>query len=45
MDEAKDALAEARRIIPKLTVKWLIEHGRDVPAVLDGLRKAGMPEE
>ena len=45
MDEAKDALAEARRINPKLTVKWLIEHGRDVPAVLDGLRKAGLPEE
>jgi hypothetical protein len=26
MDEAKTALAEARRLNPKLTVKWMIEH-------------------
>jgi hypothetical protein len=45
MDEATDALAEARRINPKLTVKWMIEHSAGVPAVLDGLRKAGLPEE
>jgi hypothetical protein len=45
IDEAKDALAEARRINPKLTVKWLIEHGSAVPALLDGLREAGLPEE
>jgi adenylate cyclase len=45
MDEAKDALAEARRLNPKLTVKWLIEHTSGIPAVLDGLRKAGLPEE
>jgi adenylate cyclase len=45
MDEAKDALAEARRRNPKLTVKWLIEHTSSIPAVLDGVRKAGLPEE
>jgi tetratricopeptide (TPR) repeat protein len=45
IDAAKDALAEARRTNPKLTVKWLIEHGPGLPAVLDGLRKAGVPEE
>jgi hypothetical protein len=26
MDEAKAALAEARRRSPELTVKWMIEH-------------------
>jgi adenylate cyclase len=45
MDEAKTALAEARRIFPKLTVKWMIEHTPNLPAVFDGLRKAGLPEE
>ena len=45
MDEAKDALAEARRINPKLTVKWWIEHSSGCSGVLDGLRKAGLPEE
>jgi adenylate cyclase len=45
LDEARDAVAEARRLNPKLTVKWEIEHGPGIPAVLDGLRKAGLPEE
>jgi adenylate cyclase len=45
LNEAHDALAEARRLNPKLTVKWEIEHGPGIPAVLDGLRKAGLPEE
>jgi adenylate cyclase len=45
MDEAKDALAEARRLNPKLTVKWMKEHTPNLPAVFDGLRKAGLPEE
>jgi hypothetical protein len=38
-------LAEARRLNPKLTVKWMIEHTSGISAVLDGLRKAGLPEE
>jgi TolB-like protein/Flp pilus assembly protein TadD len=45
MDEAKAALAEARRLNPKITVKWLIEHTAGFPVVLDGLRKVGLAEE
>jgi adenylate cyclase len=44
MDDAKTALAEARRLSPNLTVKWV---ARTIPlaVALDGLRKAGLPEE
>jgi hypothetical protein len=49
MDQAQTALAEARRLNPILTVKWMIDHtsaGRNPdPTLLDGLRKAGLPEE
>jgi adenylate cyclase len=46
MDEAKVALAEARRLEPKLTIKWLISmHAPDEPYWYEGLRKAGLPEE
>ena len=45
MDEAKSALAEARRINPSLTVKWYAEHTMDIPIRSEGLRKAGLPEE
>jgi adenylate cyclase len=45
MDEAKTALAEARRLNPKLSVKWITEHYGGEPALLDGLRKAGLTEE
>jgi tetratricopeptide (TPR) repeat protein len=45
MEEAKTALAEARRLNPKLTVKWLIDHSPGTSAGLDRLRKAGLPEE
>ena len=45
MDEAKAALAEARRINLDLTVKWMIERWPDTPAMIDGLRKAGLPEQ
>ena len=31
MDEAKPALAEARRLNPNLTVKWFITHSPNVP--------------
>ena len=44
MDEAQAALTEARRLNPAITVKWMKEHGR-TPAIIDGLRKAGLPEE
>jgi adenylate cyclase len=45
MDEAKAALAEAGRLEPKLTVKWMTEYMLNPPAVLDGVRKAGLAEE
>jgi adenylate cyclase len=44
MDEAKSALAEARRLNPNLTVKWMIERWPATPGMFDGLRKAGLPE-
>jgi TolB-like protein/class 3 adenylate cyclase len=44
MEEAKSALAEARRLNPNFTVKWATARGWK-PFVLDGLRKAGLPEE
>ena len=44
-DEAKATLAEARRLNPAITIKWMKEHTPNLPAVLDGLRKAGLPEE
>jgi adenylate cyclase len=47
MDEAKIALAEARRLTPKLTVKWLTQTNIAplIPDLINGLRKAGLPEE
>jgi adenylate cyclase len=45
MDEAKSALAEARRLNPNLTVKWFIAHSPSVPKAIEGIRKAGLPEE
>jgi hypothetical protein len=31
MDEAKTALAEARRLNPAITVKWMKEHTPNLP--------------
>jgi adenylate cyclase len=45
MDEAKAALAEARRLNPAITINWLKEHTPNLPASFDGLRKAGLPEQ
>ena len=35
MDEAKATLAEARRLNPAITVKWMKEHTPNLPAVFD----------
>jgi tetratricopeptide (TPR) repeat protein len=43
--EAKSALAEARRLFPQLTIKWLLTETPTPSIVIDGLRKAGLPEE
>jgi adenylate cyclase len=45
MDETKAALAEARRLNPKLSVKWYVVHFTPPQALLEGLRKAGLQEE
>jgi adenylate cyclase len=45
IDEAKASLAEARRLNPKFTVKSMIEHMPNWPAVFEGVRRAGRPEE
>jgi len=45
MDEAKSALVEARRINPRLHLKLSSEHAADIPTRLEGLHKAGLPEE
>jgi hypothetical protein len=43
--EAEAAVAQARKLNPKLTIKWL-RRWLDVPEVTyEGLRKAGLPEE
>jgi tetratricopeptide (TPR) repeat protein len=42
---AKSALAEARRLNPQITVKFFAETMPALPMVIDGLRKAGLPEE
>jgi len=43
--EAETAVAQARKLNPKLTIKWL-RRWLDVPEVYyEGLRKAGLPEE
>ena len=45
-DKATVALAEARRLNPKLSIKWLVERKPVLqPAFDDVLRKAGLPED
>ena len=43
--EAKSALAEARRLFPQLTIKFLLAETSTPSIVIDGLRKARLPEE
>jgi tetratricopeptide (TPR) repeat protein len=45
IDQAKTALAEARRLNPKLSVKWLTARKPILQPAFDALRKAGLPEE
>jgi adenylate cyclase len=44
MDDAKIALAEALRFSPQLTIKS-VARTNPLPIALEGLRKAGLPEE
>ena len=43
--EATKALAEARRVNPALSVKWIDERKPILRPAIDSLRKAGLPEQ
>jgi adenylate cyclase len=45
VEDAKKALAQARQINPKLSVKWLIEQKPILQPAFNSLREAGLPEE
>ncbi len=45
IEEAKAAIVEALKLNPKLTVKFMSERNSKTPAIAEGLRKAGLPEE
>jgi len=45
MEQAKPALAEARRLEPKLAITWMLARWPNLPPLYEGLRKAGLPEE
>jgi adenylate cyclase len=45
MEEATSALAEARRLNPQLTLKWQQTNSVNIPPLLEGLRKAGLPAQ
>jgi len=45
MQAAKAAVAEARRLNPKLTIKSISKSYANIPTLLEGLRKARLPEE
>ncbi len=43
---AKAAMAEARRLNPRFTIKWYLEHGPGpLPGVIENWHKAGLPEQ
>jgi adenylate cyclase len=43
--DAKAALDEARRLNPRISIKWLTEHRPVLEPAFDALRKVGLPEE
>jgi adenylate cyclase len=45
IDQAKAPLAEARRLNPRLSVKWLTARKPILQPAFDALRKAGLPED
>jgi adenylate cyclase len=45
LEQATSALAEARRLNPGLTLEWQQSHSQSIPPLIEGLRKAGLPEE
>ncbi|WP_246678263.1 MULTISPECIES: adenylate/guanylate cyclase domain-containing protein [unclassified Mesorhizobium] len=45
IEEAKPPLVEARKLNPKLSIKWIKEEHPVLQFAVDALRKAGLPEE
>jgi adenylate cyclase len=45
MDEAKPFVAETLRVNPTFTIKWYREHIPVIPTRIEGMRKAGLPED
>ena len=45
MDQAKAPLAEARRLNPRLSIKWLMGRKPILEPAFDALRNTGLPEE
>ena len=45
MDQVTAPLAEARRLNPNLSVKWLMARNPILQTAFDALRKAGLPEQ
>jgi adenylate cyclase len=45
IDDARAAVAEALKLNPKYSVKLMSERYHEPPAILEALRKAGVPEE
>ena len=43
--EAEAAVAQARKLNPKLTIKWFRARIEEPEVIYEGLRKAGLPEE
>jgi adenylate cyclase len=43
--DARTALDEARRLNPRISIRWLTEHKPYLEPAFDSLRKAGLPEE
>jgi len=43
--EAEAAVVQARKLNPKLTIKWLRTWLENPEVYFEGLRKAGLPEE
>ena len=43
--EAEAAVAQARKVNPKLTIKWYRARIEEPEVIYEGLRKAGLPEE
>jgi hypothetical protein len=43
--EAEAALAQARKLNPKLTIKWYRARVEEPEVIFQGLLKAGLPEQ